>query len=517
MELTEISGVSSDLASRLKKAGIHDAKELAEATDSVQKRGALSQKLGESPIVVSSLAKQTELLRCSKIKPADAEALVRAGVRCIEDLKKSDPDKLADFMFDRGINADIDEEVAFEWVAGAVDMKESMFEADPGDMYNSALAFVCTKNYGLSHSNMYGTDISDIITELGVGIARAQHALDKSSAEMQREILKSPELAAMGFNATWYTIPETSFTLKMEYTYSETGNSEKHFSVVPMNATYNNAFRTDRAEESTLSLRFVPIPPPAGMTERITVPDFVGMSVEEAEAAAADLGLKASFAYGTGVCTADQPSMITRQSIAAGTLVMGSELIRMTYVDSESRMAAQKLVGVLRARLKWVRNRIAELEAKYPEGIDLNATGEAAEELLELLRLKYGSEVSTGTSEVSAEPEASSRKKKSAKDEPSAEAPKASEEPEGSPPEEKPVTDEPAAEAPKASEDTSAKSARSPKTAESGKKIQKEAKGTLAAESLEGIKPAKSAKSGKTTKTVKNTGKTKSTGKAKKE
>ena len=142
VELTEISGVSSDLASRLKKAGIHDAKELAEATDSVQKRGALSQKLGESPIVVSSLAKQTELLRCSKIKPADAEALVRAGVRCIEDLKKSDPDKLADFMFDRGINADIDEEVAFEWVAGAVDMKDSAFEADPGDLYNSALANV---------------------------------------------------------------------------------------------------------------------------------------------------------------------------------------------------------------------------------------------------------------------------------------------------------------------------------------------------------------------------------------
>ena len=387
VELTEISGVSSDLATRLKKEGIRDSNMLAEALNTPEERESLASKLNESALLVYNLAKQAELLRCSKIKPADAEALVRAGVRCVEDLKVTDPDKLADYIFDNGISTDVDEEVALEWIAEALN-STGTFQADPGDLFNKALELATSNNVGLKHSSMYGSDLSEIITDLGVGIAQAQRNLDMVSLEMQREILKDPELAAMGFNATWYAIPETSFTLKMEYTYSETG--DRHFSVVPMNATYNNAFRTDRAEESTLSLRFVPVPAPSGLTDRITVPDFVGMTQEEAAATAEELGLKVSFAVGKGVCTASQSSMVTRQSIKAGTLVMGSELVRLTYVDSESRLLVQQLVNTLNNRLQWMRKRIAELELKFPDEQNPNSTGNIDPELRELFQLKYG-------------------------------------------------------------------------------------------------------------------------------
>ena len=214
VELTEISGVSSDLATRLKKEGIRDSNMLAEALNTPEERESLASKLNESALLVYNLAKQAELLRCSKIKPADAEALVRAGVRCVEDLKVTDPDKLADYIFDNGISTDVDEEVALEWIAEALNLTGT-FQADPGDLFNKALELATSNNVGLKHSSMYGSDLSEIITDLGVGIAQAQRNLDMVSLEMQREILKDPELAAMGFNATWYAIPETSFTLKM--------------------------------------------------------------------------------------------------------------------------------------------------------------------------------------------------------------------------------------------------------------------------------------------------------------
>ncbi|MCF0137885.1 MAG: DUF4332 domain-containing protein [Oscillospiraceae bacterium] len=388
VELTKIAGLNFELAERLKKAGICDSLALANATDTVEKRAILAGSLGESGLLVYNLAKQAELLRCSQIDSAEAEALVRAGVRCIDDLKISDPEKLSNYIFDNGIYTQVDEYVVLEWVSDTLKLT-STFQTDPGDIFNKEFELATTQNFGVKQSSMYGTDLSDIITELGVGIAQAQRNLDQVSINMQREILNDPELAAMGFNATWYAIPEASFTLKMEYIYSESG--DRHISVVPMNATYSNTFRSERTEESTLSLRFVPIPAPERLTERITVPDFLGMTCEEAAAIAAELGLKTSFALSSGFSTSDQDNMVTRQSIKAGTLVMGSQLIRLSYVKGKPTELIGQLAMLLNYRLGIVQKRIAELELKYPDENDPALSQSHDPEYQELLRLKYGS------------------------------------------------------------------------------------------------------------------------------
>ncbi|MBO4695683.1 MAG: DUF4332 domain-containing protein [Lachnospiraceae bacterium] len=385
MELTKIAGMSSDLAKRMQKAGINDAVSLAEATCTVAGRDSLSKALGESKLQIYNLAKQADLLRCESISPAEAETLVRSGVRCIEDIHSADSGKLARYIFENGISTEVDEDVTLGWVEGAYDMK-SPFEPDPGDYFNESVALAQQNTFGLGHSNMFGTDLSDIITDLGTGIAQAQMNMDLASVNMQKKILEDPEMAALGFNATWYTIPEVSFSLKMEYSYSE--NGERKISVVPMNATYNNAFSAERSELSTLSLRFVPIPAPQGLTDRIAVPDFVGMTKDEAAEAASTLGLRVEFVLSSEPCKVDQSTMVTLQNLSPGTIVMGNQMIRMVYVEGKSRELLKRLVGSINNRLTYVRNRIAELEVKFPN--DENPTGESDPEYEELIRLKYG-------------------------------------------------------------------------------------------------------------------------------
>ena len=109
------------------------------------------------------------------------------------------------------------------------------------------------------------SDLSSVITELGRGVARAQHELDLNSLDIQNEILKDDRLYGMGLQATWYVMPEVEFTMKMDYSvYEEKTESgtvkEPQISVLPSNATYSNLFKSSKKEESSVRLRIVPIP-----------------------------------------------------------------------------------------------------------------------------------------------------------------------------------------------------------------------------------------------------------------
>lgn len=99
------------------------------------------------------------------------------------------------------------------------------------------------------------TGIADIIEEIGIGIAKAQRALDDNSINTQNAIFADEGLFSSGLSATWYVIPEVSFTLKMEYAVNsestESGNKQGgrigdvlrekgRFMIVPSNAKYNN-------------------------------------------------------------------------------------------------------------------------------------------------------------------------------------------------------------------------------------------------------------------------------------
>lgn len=345
IKLADIVGLNDSIIKKLsEKAGINDVAALANATNTPSKRSELAVKIGEPVFLVYAIAKQAELLRCEKVTASDADKLVRAGVRSIADLKEADPEKLADFLFFQGIDSEQDEYGALEWVMAAFSV-DSSFQPDASDQPNPEL-YRDRSVSSMTRSSAYGSDLSEIITELGIGIAQAQRQLDEASLGIQREILSDPELSSYGFNATWYAIPEASFTLKMEYTYSETG--ERRISVVPMNAAYNNVFKTERSEESTLNIRFVPVPAPDALTLRAKVPSFLSMTVTEAAEAAAQAGLSVKFLFATGEAANGKYSEIIAQSMPEGSVGSSLQTIKLTYRSSEKRELAGRLISALR-------------------------------------------------------------------------------------------------------------------------------------------------------------------------
>src|SRR5699024_11002642 len=117
-----------------------------------------------------------------------------------------------------------------------------------------------------------------------------------------------------------------------ESTRSGTGQSvnvtpKRRLVISPSNAKYNNLFKSQKSEESSLDLRFVPIPPPEKFTERIIMPDLIGMSIEKAEATLATnrISIK-NIDTVEGETESGQSSEVVYQSIEAGKIMLINEM-----------------------------------------------------------------------------------------------------------------------------------------------------------------------------------------------
>lgn len=396
-KLDKITSISSDFVKRLRNQSITDTMTLANATVTAEQRTALAKKSGIPLPDLYKLAKKADLMRIELIDENEADALALGGIRCIEDLKGADPNKLDIYLSSNKLYQKLGDDEITKWVDAAMHTS-SDFECESDDKFNSKLGILPNGGYGVMRGDSYASDLSEIIKELGVGIAEAQRNLDMVSLDMQKQILKDKELTAMGFNATWYAIPEATFTLKMEYAYSETG--ERRISVVPMNATYNNSFRTERSEQSTLTLRFVPVPAPEGVTERVVVPDFSGMTCEEAASLATESKLKAEFLLTVGKSKLEQDTMVVQQSLAPGTVVPGQTPIQLTYCENAAGMPTKKAVN----------------QAASQADVSFGATQDNAAEVEAIIRQMYGDEApANGTKETEKPVEEPPDKKQSGK------------------------------------------------------------------------------------------------------
>lgn len=351
-DLKSIKGISVKTEKKLLDVSINDVNLLRLATETPENRKDLSKRTNLSLASVYNWSKQAQLMRVEGISANDAALLVQCGIRDIEDLKEADTEGLLGFIKAVSSKAvDIKRPPTLEeinrWQQNAKTLT-STFEKDEDDQKNKYIFSTpnsesIDRNYLNSNNkdkNMkesgFFSDLSEVITEIGVGIAGAQHALDLSSIDIQNTILKDEELAAYGINATWYTIPEVNFDLKMEYMMMEestesgskpkSGSLFKRMYIGPSNAKYNNYFKSSMTGESTLSLRFVPLPPPERFTERIIMPDLIGMSKEEAEE---ELGLDGILIKGIeiirGKTSNEKNSQVTYQSIMPGKIVLINE------------------------------------------------------------------------------------------------------------------------------------------------------------------------------------------------
>jgi len=300
LDIKTVKGITPKIAEKLAESKIETVEGFRAATRTTAKRSELSKKTGISYGQLYSLSKQAELLGIG-MTGENAEALVRAGIRCISDISSALPSSIETFLRAMERSGALKHSgpgaAELELMKEAAKKEKSKFEPDKDDLISPYIEFEKERKVTVPEGAVprgggeeaigFFSGIKEIMVDIGEGIAEAQHALDLSSMDIQNSILDDPELAAYGFNASWYTIPEATFTLKMEYAVTEEKSSSgtatvRKFLVSPSNARYNNYFKSQESASSTISMRFVPIPPPDRFTDRIIMPDLIGMAHDEA-------------------------------------------------------------------------------------------------------------------------------------------------------------------------------------------------------------------------------------------
>lgn len=331
--LTDIEGIDKSVEELLSRNSIRDAEDLRVLSGSASERLKLAKKIGRPSEYIYFWAKQADLLRIGGISTEQVCMLISAGIGSVEDLIDADRSEVLFELNNICPQCGITEENITKWIVSAESIGHTL------------RSFGSPKDLGSGNADQgdekYYVDLAEIITELGKGIANAQHQLDMNAIETQNKIFDDDTLSRYGMNATWYTIPEASFTLRMEYKVSkeseEHGNSDsqKRFRIIPSNATYNNLFKSERNEESTLSLRFVPVPLPEQFTERRSVPNLLGKTIEQSKAILDDLGIDSSFETESGKTSNGMGTEVTRQSISGDKLVkIGEKLTVFVTTDT---------------------------------------------------------------------------------------------------------------------------------------------------------------------------------------
>jgi len=358
-DLKSVKGISNDAVKKLINLGIDDGDKLRASVETAEQRTALAQKTDLSLQDIYIWSKQAELMQLEGISADDAQLLLQCGIRDLSDLVAVEADSLLKFMKTVGANTvggvkqiPTLEEIKLWQEKGS--QQDSAFQKDEHDDFNEFLSVTKTERTARFNNPSSTTtvreagffsDLTKILTEIGSGIAGAQHQMDLSSLDIQNRILEDEELAATGFNATWYTIPEVNFTLRMEYTVAEettTSNSglsstTRKMYISPSNARYNNIFKSSQSGASSLDLRIVPVPPPERFTERKVMPDLLGLTKEEAEQELTDNGITVkAIQVVTGKTASGKATEVAEQSIAAGKVLLINEQPELKVILNET-------------------------------------------------------------------------------------------------------------------------------------------------------------------------------------
>lgn len=293
--LVTLVGIDNAVLKKLKKQKITNPDQFMARTRTFEEREELSKQTGISMHNLSNWTAQFDLLRFQSMSVDEASELVEAGIYSVEDLKSANVSEVISNI--NAKKAFRHEQVVLneEKLKKLQDEDPLLFEELDTTGIKELLNFSGAQEAKpVATSNTY-SELSEVISELGKGIADAQKNLDLSAIDVENEILKNESHYNAGLSATWYVMPEVEFTLKMDYsvTKEQTADAKyeksdktspvKGLKVLPMNATCNAFFRSESVQQSTLKVRFVPVPASDKITSRKIVPDCVGKSLTMAK------------------------------------------------------------------------------------------------------------------------------------------------------------------------------------------------------------------------------------------
>lgn len=107
------------------------------------------------------------------------------------------------------------------------------------------------------------TPLASMVREIGHSVAAAQRELDAAALATQAQLAADhPELAAQGYQVTWYQIPEAQVEMRMAvHLEKKTPQSAPKMYFAPFNTKYRNTMNFSADGSSTLKLKIVPVPP----------------------------------------------------------------------------------------------------------------------------------------------------------------------------------------------------------------------------------------------------------------
>lgn len=110
--------------------------------------------------------------------------------------------------------------------------------------------------------------LASMVREISAGVADAQRALDAAALATQSQLAKEhPDLDKLGYQVTWYQIPEAEVEMRMALHFEKkNAQSAARMYVAPFNTKYRNTFSFTADGSSTLKLKIVPVPPQGGTT-----------------------------------------------------------------------------------------------------------------------------------------------------------------------------------------------------------------------------------------------------------
>jgi predicted flap endonuclease-1-like 5' DNA nuclease len=346
--LLSIKGISAKMAKKLAEQGIDTITDLLQKAATPEERDKLSQTIKVDKIYITLWVKQADLMRIDGLGAVDADLMIKLGIRNVKDLAGANLTNLAKMLTIYNTNypkaqkrtAAVEELERWKTIAGSLESKlindpddetlDYLMEKPHEESYTSDTVIPAQSDY-IETQDVFFDDMTEIIVNLGKGIAEAQHVLDMNAIQTQEAINDDPEIRATGLMATWYAIPEAVFNLKMNYAVALEQNSSgettsdkaaapvKKILMSPINAKYQNYFKLNESTQSELNLKFVPVPPPSAISQVLFAPDLGGQTLDEAKKTITEANLVLNtVTVIEGIPAEGKDTQVVEQSILAG-------------------------------------------------------------------------------------------------------------------------------------------------------------------------------------------------------
>ena len=193
-------------------------------------------------------------------------------------------------------------------------------------------------------TELLSAPLGELIAAVGKGVADAQEALDSQALNTFKSMYLDDaslyeELKKIGYQPTWYRIPEADAELKMVLTATETGQSVSRLrgasnvglNAMPIDATVANQFNFSYAAASSIKFKVVPVPPPSSLESQRVIPELLGKTPQETTEVLDDLGL---IWQSTDDKEVEDDAKVVSQYPSAGTLIAVGESLTLKFLVS---------------------------------------------------------------------------------------------------------------------------------------------------------------------------------------